>query len=305
MNWLFVMVSSVLVIGMIIGVWRGAIRIAVSLVTTLVTLVCVFFATPYVAGAIAEYTPLDELIQKEVVSVMAGEAASMVADPEGESVTAEDVKRVLEAAGVTEDMLAQYGVSVDDILNGNITSEDLEKFGVSGSILDGLNGEASKEVEEAINNAEIPRELQMQAIEQAELPEIFKELLSVNNNDEVYQELGAETFAQYVGKYLAKLIIHLIAFLCAFVLITIVFRAIVFALDIVSSLPVLGFLNRLAGGAVGIVGALIFVWTAFLIITLLYTTPAGRGMYQMIETNHILKTLYEYNPIMKLAMLIR
>ena len=64
MNWLFVMVSSVLVIGMIIGVWRGAIRIAVSLVTTLVTLVCVFFATPYVAGAIAEYTPLDEMIQK-------------------------------------------------------------------------------------------------------------------------------------------------------------------------------------------------------------------------------------------------
>ena len=137
MNWLFVMVSSVLVSGMIIGVWRGAIRIAVSLVTTLVTLVCVFFVTPYVAGAIAEYTPLDEMVQKEVVSVMAGEAASMAADPEGESVTAEDVKRVLEAAGVTEDMLAQYGVSVDDILNGNITSEDLEKFGVSGSILDG------------------------------------------------------------------------------------------------------------------------------------------------------------------------
>ena len=54
-------------------------------------------------------------------------------------------------------------------------------------------------------------------------------------------------------------------------LITIVFRAIVFALDIVSSLPVLGFLNRLAGGAVGIVGALFFVWTAFVIITLLYT----------------------------------
>lgn len=305
MNWLFVMVSSVLVIGMIIGVWRGAIRIAVSLVTTLVTLVCVFFATPYVAGAIAEYTPLDEMIQKEVVSVMADEAASMAADPEGESVTAENVKRVLEAAGVTEDMLAQYGVSVDDILNGNITSEDLEKFGVSGSILDGLSGEASKEMEEAINNAEIPRELQMQAIEQAELPEIFKELLSANNNGEVYQELGAETFAQYVGKYLAKLIIHLIAFLCTFVLITIVFRAIVFALDIVSSLPVLGFLNRLAGGAVGIVGALFFVWTAFVIITLLYTTPAGREMYQMIETNHILKTLYEYNPIMKLAMLIR
>ena len=301
MNWLLITVGAIFLISIIVGICKGAIKIAVSLATTIVTLLLVFFATPYVAKAIAKYTPLDDLIKSQVVSTMANVATSQVTG-EGGGLSESSVRKVLEAAGVTEDMLSQYGISIEDIVNGSISSEDLAKYGISSNVLDGLSDDKKGSIEDAINEAEIPRDVQVAAIEKADLPDVFKNLLSVNNNSEIYKELGVDTFAQYVGSYLARLIINIVAFLCTFVLITIVLRAIVFALDIVSNLPVLGFINRLAGGAIG---ALVIVWTVFVVITLLYTTSFGKEMYRMIQSDAILKTIYEYNPIMKLATIFR
>lgn len=304
MNWLLITVGAIFLISIIVGICKGAIKIAVSLATTIVTLFLVFFATPYVAKAIAKYTPLDDLIKSQVVSTMANVATSQVTGESG-GLSESSVRKVLEAAGVTEDMLSQYGISIEDIVNGSITSEDLAKYGISSNVLDGLSDDKKGSIEDAINEAEIPRDVQVAAIEKADLPDVFKNLLSVNNNSEIYKELGVDTFAQYVGSYLARLIINIVAFLCTFVLITIVLRAIVFALDIVSNLPVLGFINRLAGGAIGVIGALVIVWTVFVVITLLYTTSFGKEMYRMIQSDAILKTIYEYNPIMKLATIFR
>lgn len=304
MNWLLITVGAIFLISIIVGICKGAIKIAVSLATTIVTLFLVFFATPYVAKAIAKYTPLDDLIKSQVVSTMANVATSQVTG-EGGGLSESSVRKVLEAAGVTEDMLSQYGISIEDIVNGSISSEDLAKYGISSNVLDGLSDDKKGSIEDAINEAEIPRDVQVAAIEKADLPDVFKNLLSVNNNSEIYKELGVDTFAQYVGSYLARLIINIVAFLCTFVLITIVLRAIVFALDIVSNLPVLGFINRLAGGAIGVIGALVIVWTVFVVITLLYTTSFGKEMYRMIQSDAILKTIYEYNPIMKLATIFR
>ena len=304
MNWLLITVGAIFLISIIVGICKGAIKIAVSLATTIVTLLLVFFATPYVAKAIAKYTPLDDLIKSQVVSTMANVATSQVTG-EGGGLSESSVRKVLEAAGVTEDMLSQYGISIEDIVNGSISSEDLAKYGISSNVLDGLSDDKKGSIEDAINEAEIPRDVQVAAIEKADLPDVFKNLLSVNNNSEIYKELGVDTFAQYVGSYLARFIINIVAFLCTFVLITIVLRAIVFALDIVSNLPVLGFINRLAGGAIGVIGALVIVWTVFVVITLLYTTSFGKEMYRMIQSDAILKTIYEYNPIMKLATIFR
>ncbi len=304
MNWLLITVGAIFLISIIVGICKGAIKIAVSLATTLVTLLLVFFATPYVAKAIAKYTPLDDLIKSQVVSTMANVATSQVTGENG-GLSESSVRKILEAAGVTEEMLSQYGISIEDIVNGSISSEDLAKYGISSDVLDGLSDNKRGSIEDAINEAEIPRDVQVAAIEKADLPDVFKNLLSVNNNSEIYKELGVDTFAQYVGNYLARLIINIVAFLCTFVLITIVLRAIVFALDIVSNLPVLGFINRLAGGAIGVIGALVIVWTVFVVITLLYTTSFGKEMYRMIQSDAILKTIYEYNPILKLATIFR
>ncbi len=306
MNWLSMLIGAVFLICMIVGFMRGAIKIIVSLAATVVTLVLVYFATPFVSDAINRYTPLDDMIKSQVVQTMANAASAQLGgEEEGGSLDAASVRRVLEAAGISEDMLAQYGISIDDIVNGNISSEDLAKFGISGDVLNGLQGEDGASMEDIITSAEIPRDVQISAIEAADLPDVFKNLLTENNNSEMYQRLGAETFAEYVGNFLAELILNILAFLGSFILITIVIRAIVFALDIVSNLPVLGALNRIAGGIVGLAGALVIVWTAFVVITLLYVTSVGKELYHMIETDVFLNALYQHNPIMGIATMFR
>lgn len=306
MNWLSMTVGAVFLICLIVGFMRGAIKIIVSLAAMLLTLVLVYFASPHVADAIAEYTPLDDMIKSQVVATMANAASSQLGEgEEAGSLDADSVRKVLAAAGVSEDMLAQYGITIDDIVNGKISSEDLAKFGISSDVLNGLQGEEGASMEEIITSAEIPRDVQIQAIEGADLPEIFKSLLTENNNSEMYSQLGAETFAEYVGDFLAELILNILAFLCTFIFVTIVIRAVLFALDIVSNLPVLGILNRIAGGIIGLSGALIIVWTAFIVITLLYVTSFGKEMYEMIETDVFLNTLYQHNPLMGIATMFR
>lgn len=301
MDWVLMTTGGIILIGFLIGVYRGAIRIAVSLVTTIVTLVLVTFATPFVADAISEMTPLDDMIKSQVSSTMADAATSQVLGEgeDGGGMSEESVRKVLGAAGITEEQLAGFGISIDDIVSGRVSGDELAQYGISSSLLDGLKDSGT--VQDAIENAEIPRDVQVAAIEKADLPELFKSLLSVNNNSEIYKELGVETFAQYVGHFLSKLIIHIVAFLCTFLLVTIILRAIIFALDVVAELPVLGFVNRIAGGAIGVLCSLVIVWVLFIVITLLYVTSVGKEIYEAVQGNEILKMLYDCNPIMMLA----
>lgn len=301
MDFVVLGIGLIFLICVIVGIYKGAIKIAVSLVTTLMTLVIVFFATPFVADLIESKTPVDSMIKDQVMKTMASVASEQLAGAQEDGIDAEDVRKALEAAGVSEEKLQEYGISIDDIVNGEISSEQLAEYGISKNVLAGLGAEGSAGIEEALENADIPKDLQIKAIEMAELPEVFKSLLSDNNNDVIYEKLGVKTFAEYVGEFLSKLIIHIVAFLCTFLLVTIVLRAIIFALDIVSELPVLGFFNRLAGGVVGAAGGLIIIWLFFVVITLLYVTAFGREIYQVIQENAILNMLYENNPLMKLA----
>lgn len=300
MDWVLMVTGGIILIGFLMGIYRGAIRIAVSLLASMLTLIFVTIATPYVAGALEKYTPVEGIIEDMISGAMTSAATSAVSG-EGESgLTEEGVRHVLKGAGVTEDKLEEFGISIQDIIDGKVTGEELAEHGVSSSLLDGLKN--SDKVQEVIEEAEIPRDMQVAAIEGADLPDTFKSLLSANNNDEIYKELGVNTFAQYVGGFLSKLIIQVVTFLCTFIIVTIILRAVIFALDVVSDLPVLGFVNRIAGGAVGVLCALVVVWFLYAIVTLLYMTSIGKDIYETIQGNGITKMIYDYNPVMKLAM---
>ena len=281
MNWLEISIGIIFLICIITGLIRGAVRIIVSLVATIVTLVIVFFATPYVSQTIEKYTPLDDMIRQKVVSTMADAATSAVSGGDSYS--------------------DKGGISIADIVSGKVSSDDLAKYGISANVLDGLKNSGNESVENAIENADIPESLQETLIKSADIPAAFKNLLLKNNNKATYQKLGVTTFAQYVGAYIAKQVINIIAFILTFIVVTIILRAVVFALDIVTELPGVGALNHLAGGLFGMGIALVIVWIIFMVITLMYTTDIGKEIYRMVEDNTLLKLIYDGNPIMKLA----
>lgn len=303
MNWVIIATGLIFLICVVVGLYRGAVKIAVSLAATIVTFILVFFLTPYVSQGIMAVTPLDEMIESQVEQSIMGMASSVLQGDEGEGgsgLTVENVRRVLESAGITEAQLNAAGITVEDIVNGNVTSDELAQYGISSSLLDGLQG--SSEAESILEDVEIPRDTQIAAIEGADIPGVFKALLLNNNNSETYDELGVDNFIQYISAYATRLIINILSFILTFVVITVVMRAVIFALDIVANLPVLGFFNRLGGALLGAAGGLIIVWILFMLITMLYTTSFGREAYDVIQGNDILRVIYEYNPVLKMAV---
>ena len=68
-----------------------------------------------------------------------------------------------------------------------------------------------------------------------------------------------ETFADYLGKYLSYTIINGICFLISFVIATILMYMILYAVDILTALPVIGTLNRIGGICIGCVQGILWV----------------------------------------------
>ena len=181
MDWVLMTVGIIFLVCIIVGICQGALRIAVSLVTTLLTLVIVFFATPHVAEAITKYTPVDDIIEQKVSEAIVDAAKMHLAN--GASALAEgglsedDIREALSAAGISEDELEVYGLSVKDIAEGNIDEDLLSQLGVLDMLSsedEESGGEDGEESGSILDGMEIPRDLQQEAINGADIPDIFR-----------------------------------------------------------------------------------------------------------------------------------
>ena len=152
---------------------------------------------------------------------------------------------------------------------------------------------------EALLEADLSSEQQISLIEGAKIPKMLQDMLLENRNSEAYAMLGVATFGEYVGAYVTKVLADIIAFLVTFIAVMIIVRIAVGMLGILNKLPVIGGINRIAGGAVGIGIGLIVVWILFIVVTLLYNTAFGRMCFENIADSPILTTLYDSNFLMK------
>ena len=64
-NWLLIIVATIFIVCIAVGYIRGFLKLGISLLSTVLTLVIVLLLSPYVADALAEFTPVDDFIEKE------------------------------------------------------------------------------------------------------------------------------------------------------------------------------------------------------------------------------------------------
>lgn len=150
-----------------------------------------------------------------------------------------------------------------------------------------------------LSSIEASSEQQDSLIKEAGLPSVIQEMLLENNNNVVYEALGVTSFVDYIGAYITKLIADIIAFLVAWIAVTIIARVLMAVIGIVGKIPVIGGVNRIAGGVVGIGIGLIIVWILFVLVTLLYNTAIGQACMKDIAASQILTKLYDGNVLMK------
>lgn len=142
---------------------------------------------------------------------------------------------------------------------------------------------------------------QVLMIENMNLPENIKEMLLENNHGEAYELLAVNDFHEYVGAYLANMIINAMAYLIAFVIVWTAIKVILLALDVVTMLPVLHGINKLAGGVLGFVQGIVLTWVIFLLGAVLCNGQMGQQFINLIRENEFLTLLYDYNMIMTIV----
>ena len=264
-NWLLIIVAVIFIVCVVVGYVRGFLKLGISLLSTVLTLILVLFLSPFVADALKKYTPVDDYIENSIVEAFIPE----------------------------------------------ITEEDLSKVDLSGTPLEGLSSEQLSKLNELdwsllgitsddiINLlGEIPKDVQIREIEDAPMPQFLKDELIENNNSTIYGELGVDSFPRYVAAYISRLVLNLMSFIVTFLLAIIIVKALMFAVNIIGELPVLGLVNHIAGGFLGLVLAVVIIWIAFLIMTLAYSTQIGSTCFDMVERSQILKFLYDTNPLL-------
>lgn len=264
-NWLLIIVATIFLVCVAVGYVRGFLKLGISLLSTVLTLVIVLFLSPYVADALEKYTPVDDYIETRIVE-------AFIPD-------------------ITQEDLGQYDLSGTPF--ENLSPEQLENLGDLDLDLLGIT------TDDILNIiGEIPKDTQIAEIENAPMPQFLKDELIENNNSTIYSELGVQDFPHYVAAYMARLVLKLISFLVTFLLAIIIVKALMFAVNIIGELPVLGLVNHIAGGALGLVLAIVIVWLGFLVMTLAYTTEAGMACFEMVEKSSVLQFLYNTNPLL-------
>lgn len=139
-----------------------------------------------------------------------------------------------------------------------------------------------------------------ESIQSLPLPESVKEMLM--ENGENYASAGIEVLTNYIADSLSDMIFNAMVFVITFVIVLFVVNIVFSAINLISKLPVLNSVNKLAGFAVGVAEGLVIVWIFFVFITVFNNSEMAISAYQQIESSKLLTFLYENNILMKLIL---
>lgn len=143
---------------------------------------------------------------------------------------------------------------------------------------------------------------QKETIASYQLPQIVKDKLLENNKEDIYNQLMVTIFEDYVGAFLAVLIIKIASFIITLIVLGIILQLIIMSFRLVTRLPILNGLNKLAGVASGFVEGIVLTWLFFTVVTIFATKPWGQEVFQMIQQSEILIYLYNENYILDMLL---
>ncbi|MEA5084570.1 MAG: CvpA family protein [Lachnospiraceae bacterium] len=141
------------------------------------------------------------------------------------------------------------------------------------------------------------------AISTLKLPEFLKTALVENNNPVVYNVLGVNKIEEYIAGYVANICLNVLCMVAVFVVIVIACKFILAALDLIAKLPVINFLNKTGGLAVGLLQGLIVLWVIGILLVGFYSNPVLSRFFEILNQSRLALFLYEKNVL--LFMILR
>ena len=136
-------------------------------------------------------------------------------------------------------------------------------------------------------------------MENLPIPDVVKNLLQ--EEGDIAGLVSAQTSAinEYVCERIVNMTINCISFAVTFLVTSVALACLCQILDLVSKLPVLDQVNRIAGMAVGLVEGVLVVWIFFVVLTVFAGTEFGQTALQMVNENAFLSFLYNNNLLVR------
>ena len=157
------------------------------------------------------------------------------------------------------------------------------------SVYEKVENSCQEFVEKKYNEQTSSGEGQEAFINEMNLPDLLSNGLSRNNNSDIYQ-------------YLARMAVNGISFLISLLMATILVRSVTWMLNLISRLPVIHGMNKIAGAFLGAAKFLIVIWILFLALTIICNTELGETALQIIKKDYILSYLYDQDILIKIFM---
>ena len=129
--------------------------------------------------------------------------------------------------------------------------------------------------------------VQNELINQLNLPSFITSILQSGNNPVLYELFEASNIAEYIYAYLTVIFINVLSIILCFIIMSIVLRAVLRSLNIVTHLPVIHTLNRLGGIVAGALQGLIIVWISVLVITGLIAVGSAPWLGETLEKSAV------------------
>ena len=122
------------------------------------------------------------------------------------------------------------------------------------------------------NVASSTQQQQIDAINSLSVPQPIKTMLLDNNNSVVHGLLNVQNgVADYISRYIANIILNICVGIIVYFIFSFVLRTIMKLGRFISKLPIISTFNAIAGGALGIVGGVVFVWVIFTVMNIFIT----------------------------------
>ena len=144
------------------------------------------------------------------------------------------------------------------------------------------------------NVASSTQQQQIDAINSLSVPQPIKTMLLDNNNSVVH---GLLNVADYISRYIANIILNICVGIIVYFIFSFVLRTIMKLGRFISKLPIISTFNAIAGGALGIVGGVVFVWVIFTVMNIFITNDFFSVLNDKIATSYLGKYLYDNNLI--------
>ena len=132
-------------------------------------------------------------------------------------------------------------------------------------------------------------------LEDLPFPELIKNTLQADSDTLQFVSAQALAVESYVCERIVNVIMNSIAFAVTFFAALIALIILCRVLDLISKLPLLNEMNRMAGLAAGLAEGILVIWVFFIVLTMFTGTEFGQNAMRMISENVLLSYLYDNN----------